>query len=118
MRGAKHTLGAVIAKARKDDSRNWTLQELAEKVKKKDGTSVTPQYLNDIEHDRRTPSEEVIAALARALDLDGDMLRLFAGQQPKEVKSYLEKNPVAAEVVAKAFRKALAAARQQRRGAL
>jgi len=113
MSSEKLTFGAVIAGARKDSSRSWTLQELAEKVKKKDGSSVTPQYLNDIEHNRRIPSEEVIDALARVLGLDVDMLRLLAGQQPKDVRDYLEKHPRAADVVAKAFRRALDAARQK-----
>lgn len=113
MSSEKLTFGAVIAGARKDSSRSWTLQELAEKVKKKDGSSVTPQYLNDIEHNRRIPSEEVIDALARVLGLDVDTLRLLAGQQPKDVKEYLAKHPLAADVVAKAFRRALDAARQK-----
>ena len=48
------SLGRLIASARKD--KQLSQKELAALVLKEDGEAITPQYLNDIEHDRRSPS--------------------------------------------------------------
>lgn len=93
------SLGQVIAEARKN--KRWSLRELSDKVKKEDGSTVSPQYLNDIEHDKRTPSVSVIDNLAKELSLDRDYLGILAGSQPEGMKKY----PELAGQVAKAFRR-------------
>ena len=47
-------LGDVINRIRRE--RRLTLRQLVEKVRKEDGQSISPQYLNDIELNRRIPS--------------------------------------------------------------
>src|SRR5262245_49274485 len=69
-------LGDVINEARR--AQRWSLRQLAEKVKKEDGTPISPQYLNDIELNHRSPSTYVLRELARELALDFDKLLLLA----------------------------------------
>jgi transcriptional regulator with XRE-family HTH domain len=45
--------GTLISEARR--SKGLSQKDLAAKVKKEDGQAISPQYLNDIEHDRRNP---------------------------------------------------------------
>lgn len=94
-------LGDVISNARKQ--KGWSLRELAERVKKDDGSPISPQYLNDIEHGNRTPTGQLIDNLAKALMLDRDYLLILSGSQPEEMNKHPE---VAAEIV-KAYRKHL-----------
>lgn len=79
------TLGSVLAAARKKPPQ-LSLREVADKVKKEDGTPISPQYLNDIEHDRRVPSPDVLEGLARALKIDSDYLHFLAGSMPSDLK--------------------------------
>src|SRR3990167_7283677 len=79
------SFGSTIADARK--KLTMSQKELAEKIKKEDGTPISPQYLNDIERDRRSPtSEPMIEQFAKVLGLDGDVLLFWAGKIPEEVK--------------------------------
>lgn len=98
------TLGKVIAEARK--KAGLSQKEMAARIKKEDGGSISPQYLNDIEHDRRKPSDWVIEQLARILDLEGDYLYHLAGQLPADLR---ETKAGQSEVVKayKAFRRSL-----------
>ncbi len=49
------TFGLAIAKARK--AKGLSQKELAALVvKDEEGGAISPQYLNDIEHDRRSPT--------------------------------------------------------------
>ena len=83
-RADKHvTLGRVIRTARV--KKDLTQKGLAARVKKEDGTPITPQYLNDLEHDRRTPSEYVATQLADELDLEAGYLVLLSGQLPRDI---------------------------------
>ena len=52
------TFGRIIAEARK--GLGISQKDLAAKTRKEDGTPISPQYLNDIEHDRRDPPGEYI----------------------------------------------------------
>ncbi len=80
----KHqTLGMVLAEARKKKQKS--LREIAERVLKEDGTPITPQYLNDIEHDRRSPASAVIEQLAAVFGFAADYLYLLAGSLPKDL---------------------------------
>ncbi len=77
------SFGATVRSARKD--LKLSQQQIADRVHKDDGTTITQQYLNDIELDRRVPSALVIKELARALRLDPDLLNAMAGQLPRDV---------------------------------
>ena len=62
-----------------------TQKQLAGEVVREDGEAISPQYLNDIERDRRVPSGEVIIALAKVLDLDSDYLHYLAKKWPDDL---------------------------------
>ena len=51
--------------------------------------NIAPSYLSDIEHDRRTPAEEVLHALAALLELDFDDLMAQAGRIGDDAERYL-----------------------------
>jgi transcriptional regulator with XRE-family HTH domain len=84
---AKRTLGEQIRDAR--TRRGLTLREFARRIGR------APSYINDIEHDRRTPSEEVLAQIATELALNVDLLLAAAGRVSGESKNYLQENPTA-----------------------
>ena len=61
--GHLSTFGRIIADARK--ALGMSQKELAARTRKEGGGAISPQYLNDIEHDRRNPpSEYIIEQLA------------------------------------------------------
>lgn len=100
------TFGKTISDARKD--LGISQKELASRIKKDDGTEISAQYLNDIEHDRRNPpSEEIIEQFADELKLDKDVLCLIAGTVPKDVQNLSKDNPEKAKDFFKAFRRDL-----------
>ena len=78
------TFGQLITQARR--KRQLSQKRLASLIEKEDGKSITPQYLNDIERDRRTPSDYVSDQLARVLDLDADYLFFLRGEFPADIK--------------------------------
>ena len=78
------TFGQEITKARKD--KELSQKQVAATTLKEDGQAISPQYLNDIEHDRRNPpSEHIVRQLADALDLDLDYLLFLAGRFPSDM---------------------------------
>ena len=103
------TFGQTIARARKDIG--VSQRELALKVVKEDGAPISPQYLNDIERDRRNPpGDHLLGQLAKALDLDEDYLYFLAGKFPSDVLSG-SKNPKQVAAAFKAFRRTLGGGR-------
>lgn len=86
-RPTKATLGEQIRTARLRDE--LSLRELARRIER------APSYINDIENDRRTPSEEVLAKIASVLNLDVDVLLAAAGRVSGQSQSYLQDNPTA-----------------------
>src|SRR3989338_2713268 len=98
------TLGRVIAERR--STIGLSLKDLACLVHKEGGNSVSPQYIFDIEKDRRTPSRHVMGELASALGVDANYLVAVAGQAPTSVTAYLQANPEQAAAVAAAFERA------------
>lgn len=97
--------GDAIRSARQ--ARGLSLRELSEKVPKADGSTYSAQYLNDMEHGRRKPpDEQMIRDLARALDLDPEVLLALAGREPQEIRDYLTAMPEEREVIGRLFRKA------------
>ena len=87
----KITVGQLIREARV--KAGMTQKELAAKISRKEENpggekGIAPQYLNDIEHDRRTPPEYIIRQIAKALDLTkekADHMVLLAGSVPEDI---------------------------------
>ena len=98
------TFGDVVAAERKQ--RGWSLRELAARIPSEKGIPISPQYLNDIEHNRRIPAELVIEGLAKALGLSKDYLFHLAGKLPPDLAAKTA-SPTAIEAAYKAFRKSL-----------
>jgi len=80
------TLGELISRRRKE--LGLSQKELAVQIRREeDDKSISPQYLNDIEHDRRTPSSDnIIRQLAKVLDVEPDYLFYLAGTIPAEYR--------------------------------
>lgn len=76
------SFGKTISKARKEKSINQ--RSLAERIIKEDGKPITPQYLNDIEHDRRVPSSDIVTKLAEILEIPAEYLEYLAGRIPED----------------------------------
>ena len=98
------TFGKTVSNARKEKEINQ--KQLAELIKREDGVPISPQYLNDIEHDRRIPSSEVIVQIAEMLRLDADYLHYLAKKWPEDVPSGTAK-PDEVRKLMLAFRKSL-----------
>ena len=101
------TFGEAVAEARK--ALRLSQKEFAARVLKEDGTSITPQYLNDIEHDRRSPTtDHMVAALARALNQNAEYFFVLAGKmQPADVRQAATAGPERVNEAMLAFRRAL-----------
>jgi transcriptional regulator with XRE-family HTH domain len=99
------TFGKIISEARR--ALGLSQKELAGRIKKEDGEAISPQYLNDIEHDRRNPpGEPMIEQLAKELNLAKDFLCIAAGAIPQDIQNALiAAGPEKAEAVVKAFRR-------------
>lgn len=98
-------VSTLVREARQ--KKGLSLRELGDRIRKADGTALSPQYLNDIEHGRRNlPDEPLLSQLAEVLGLDPNVLRSLAGREPKEVTSYLSAMPEQTEEVGRLFRKA------------
>lgn len=81
----KMTFGQVIASARK--KAYLSQKELASKIKKEDGQPISPQYLNDIEHDKRNPpSPFFIDQLAEALQVAPEYLYYLANELTSDIR--------------------------------
>lgn len=79
------TFGELIAEGRK--RAKLTQRELAERIKMEDGRSISPPYLNDLEHNlRKPPRGYLIEAFARELSLEADLLYFAAGKVPSDIK--------------------------------
>ncbi len=80
------TFGQIISANRK--KHGLSQKDLAQLVVKEDGSPISPQYLNDIERDRRNaPPEYLIGRLAAVLQLDSDYLYYLAGQIPEDLRA-------------------------------
>jgi transcriptional regulator with XRE-family HTH domain len=80
------TLGRAIAEARR--GKGLSQKELAALIQKEEGGAISPQYLNDIEHDRRSPtSDNLIRQFAKALGEREEYLFVLAGKIPDDLRS-------------------------------
>jgi transcriptional regulator with XRE-family HTH domain len=99
------TFGSYISEKRK--KRGLTQKELAGRIiKSDDNKPISAQYLNDIEHDRRSPSSsDLIEQLARELQVDEDYLYFLAGRLPADITSRMEVDPGTVSEAMRVFRK-------------
>lgn len=81
------TFGRYISNARK--TLGMSQKELAAKL------GISPQYLNDIEQDRRQPSsDEMIQQLAKILNVEALYLHYLAGKLPQDRRRDLTEDKV------------------------
>jgi transcriptional regulator with XRE-family HTH domain len=87
------TFGQVIARARQKAGLN--LRDMASLVKKEDGNSISFQYLNDLENDRRNaPSDHLLDELARVLNVSRNYLYYYARRIPADFPDEVEEHQV------------------------
>ena len=80
------TFGEAISAARKN--RGWSQKELASKILREDEEPISPQYLNDIEHNRRSPSSDhMVQQFADVLKIEADWLYYLAGKIPADLRN-------------------------------
>lgn len=99
------TFGQFIATKRKEAG--LSQKDLAARIKKEDGSPISPQYLNDLERDRRNPpSEYLLKQFAEQLKVTPEYLYFLARQYPEDLRdsSY---SPEKIKAAFRAFRKAL-----------
>lgn len=105
MAPAGKTFGGAISEARK--TKGWALKDLAARVRREDDEPISPQYLNDIEHDRRSPSSDrMVQQFAEALGIDRDWLYYLAGRFPDDIRDKKLSEKQVSEVMV-AFRRTL-----------
>lgn len=85
-------------------------KDLAARIKKEDGMPISPQYLNDLERDRRNPpSAFLLQQFAQELHVTDEYLFFVAGQYPddlRETQRHLHE-PERVQAAFRAFRRAL-----------
>jgi len=101
----RESFGKVISDARK--RLGLSQKEAASSLYKEEGGTISPQYLNDIEHDRRNPpADHILQQLAKLLDINKDNLYFLAGQIPSDLRDTTYK-PEQLQAAFKAFRRNL-----------
>jgi transcriptional regulator with XRE-family HTH domain len=101
------TFGKAVSAARK--ALGLSQRQLAVRVKKEDGEQISPQYLNDIERERRcAPSQRLILHFAKVLKLEPDYLFALAQVWPRDIVKGMERSsPERVQEAFCAFRTAL-----------
>jgi transcriptional regulator with XRE-family HTH domain len=105
--GKMKTFGTAVSEARK--ALGLSQKELAAQIRKEDGEPISPQYLNDIERDRRNaPSQHLILEFARVLKLKTDYLFALAQAWPRDIVEKMSRSsPEEVQEAFSAFRKTL-----------
>jgi len=99
------SFGRAVASARK--KLGLSQKDLAAKIIKEDGEAITPQYLNDIEHDRRSPSSDhMVNQFAEVLQISPDILYWLARRVPDDI-ARANVGPAEIEKAFAAFRRSL-----------
>jgi len=92
------TFGQAIINARK--AKQMSQKQLASLIIKEDGTPISPQYLNDIERDRRNPpNDQFISQFAQILAIPEEYLFYIVHEIPPKYRQ----NAVNPTVVQEAF---------------
>ena len=80
------SFGLVLSSARR--KLGLSQRELAARILKEDGEPISPQYLNDLERDRRNPpAQHFLKQFAAQLDLPEEYLAFVAGQLPEDLRN-------------------------------
>ena len=79
-----------------------SLRQLASKIRKGEGSSISPAYLHDIENKNRTPSSQIIVQLAKELAYDADKLLVLAKKISPIAEELLKEQPVVGKLLRKA----------------
>ena len=85
------TLGQMIRQARQQQG--LSLRQAALQISRGDGTTISPQYLHDLERDRRRPSLDILHALARGLALNALEVLAHFGTAEAIIRAYLRERP-------------------------
>lgn len=103
------TFGQAVATARK--SKQLSQKQMASMILKEDGNPISPQYLNDIERDRRNPpGEYIISQFAKILETPEEYFYFLANEIPPKYRRVAADNPLLVQEAFQAF------ARSYRRG--
>jgi transcriptional regulator with XRE-family HTH domain len=103
------TFGQALVEARK--KKQLSQKQLASMIMKDDGSPISPQYLNDIERDRRNPpGENIINQFAKILELPEEYLYFLANEIPPKYRHTTPHSPLQVQQAFEAF------ARSYRRG--
>jgi transcriptional regulator with XRE-family HTH domain len=96
------TFGQAVAEGRKE--KKLSQKQLASMIMKEDGTPISPQYLNDIERDRRNPpGEYLINQFAKVLEVPEEYFYFLANEIPPKYRSDSPNNPTQVQEAFKAF---------------
>ena len=80
------SFGGILSDARRQAG--LSQRELAARIVKEDGEPISPQYLNDLERDRRNPpARHLLKQFATVLTLPEEYLDFVAGQLPEDLRS-------------------------------
>ena len=83
----ENTFGSAISNVRREN--RWSLKDLSSQIRREDGQAISPQYLNDIEHDRRRPSSDhMVQQFADVLKINRDWLYYLAGRFPEDIRQW------------------------------
>jgi transcriptional regulator with XRE-family HTH domain len=85
------TLGQVLREARQ--TQGLSLRQTAVQVHHRAGQSLSPQYLSNLEQDRRSPSLPLLSALADVLEIPSSLLFAHARKAEAIVRRYLQRRP-------------------------
>lgn len=100
---ANETFGKYISSVRKD--KGLSQKQLAEMIEREEGGAISPQYLNDIEHDRRSPSSDhMIQQFAQVLKVSPNYLYYLAGRMPAALRQ-ANMDPSRVDEMVSAFRR-------------
>jgi transcriptional regulator with XRE-family HTH domain len=103
------TFGQAIAASRK--AKQLSQKQLSSLILKEDGAPISPQYLNDIERDRRNPpGDYLISQFAKVLAVPEEYFFFLAHQIPPKYRQDASDNPLRIRQAFEAF------ARSYRRG--
>jgi transcriptional regulator with XRE-family HTH domain len=103
------TFGQAVAAARK--KKLLSQKQLASMITKEDDKPISPQYLNDIERDRRNPpGESMINQFATILEIPEEYLYFLANEIPPKYRHNSPDSPLQVQQAFEAF------ARSYRRG--
>jgi transcriptional regulator with XRE-family HTH domain len=96
------TFGQAISEARK--KKQLSQKQLAALILKEDGDPISPQYLNDIERDRRNPpGEYLLNQFAKVLAVPEEYFYFLANSIPPKYRNTAPDNPLQVREAFQAF---------------